>query len=527
MNKWLFLAFLSFYLLTASCRIDSGDGEAMYQVTDSMLNGRGFVISDTAPTQDFLGSRGERIPREVLGGSGYGAYGVDGRYYAKYGPGQSFAAIPFYLIGRLAYWIRPGWSEAFWTRTSVVLLNAVVTALTVVLVIETAQLFFDRSTSLAVAVLFGLATPAWPYAKSFFSEPLLGATMLLSGYAAMRARREVNTRWWLMSGAALGAAALVKLTALIIVPAVVSYLSAVRRPFKWLAWLGPLAFAIALEALYNVVRFGNPLTSGYSSLLRWDTPVWVGIYGLLLGPGKGLIWFTPLIALSIVALPTFLRRSQTKAEGWLIVGATGLFIGLHSVYDSWAGGGSWGPRLIIPTVAWLILPVGLILERRLRSRWQELGLAIMIAASVMVQVLGISVSYARHLQAVYDASQSSEEYFDRTQFSWPDSPITGQVRELRAVTSNLRRADSRQQLRAMVERTLSAPLPRDPSYDARTEAVGLLAFNVPDVWFVYGWLMGVPPLQMGILVALLIAVLIVSFWRLGAALELYRPSPAR
>lgn len=85
MNKWLFLAFLSFYLLTASFRIDSGDGSAMFQVTDSMLNGRGFVISDRVPDQDLLGPHGERVPREEVG-NGLGLYGVDGRYYAKFGP---------------------------------------------------------------------------------------------------------------------------------------------------------------------------------------------------------------------------------------------------------------------------------------------------------------------------------------------------------------------------------------------------------------------------------------------------------
>jgi hypothetical protein len=173
-NRWLFLAFLAVYLLTASGRIDSGDGGTVFQVTDSIMRGRGFAISASVLEQDLLGPRGERIPRETVSGSGYGAFGVDGRYYAKYGVGQSVAAIPFYGLGELAHALFRSWSERFWTQTSVALLNAVVTTLTVVLVAEMGCLFFSQSTALILAVLFGLATPAWPYAKSFFSEPLLG-----------------------------------------------------------------------------------------------------------------------------------------------------------------------------------------------------------------------------------------------------------------------------------------------------------------------------------------------------------------
>jgi len=513
-NKWLFLAFLALYLLTASGRIDSGDGHVMFQVTDSIMRGEGFAISPALPEQDLLGPHGERIPHETIYGSGAGAFGVDGRYYAQYGPGQSFAAIPFYLLGRVMHVILPVWSEEFWTRTSVTLLNVIVTALTVVLMAEMARLFFDAKTALTLAVIFGLATPAWPYSRSFFNEPLAGGLMLLGGYAAMCARRDARLMWYVLSGAAFGAAAFVRPTALLVVPPAMVYLFLACRPnkWKWCVWGGTLAIPLVFLLVYNWVRFGNPLTTGYGPGVRWDLPPWIGAYGLLFGPGKGLVWFAPVIVLGVVALPAFIRRSA--AEGWFIVGVAGLFLAGHSAYNFWHGGGGWGPRLILPVVAWLILPMGVILQRKRHSAWQDLALAVVLAASVVVQVLGTSVNYARHLQVVYNASRSSEEYFQRVQFHWADSPIVGQVRELQAVTSNVRRAETLAELRDMVARTVTAPISEDRFYDAQAEAVGLLSFNVPDYWFVYGWFLGVPIWVMAVIMAALVCMIVISTGRL-------------
>jgi len=518
MYKWLALAFLSLYLLTASGRIDSGDGQAMYQVTDSLLNGRGFVISAAGNDEPFLGARGEIIPSQSVQGSSYGAFGVDGRYYAKSGPGQSVAAIPFYLLGKLAHLIWPAWSEQFWARAGVMSLNAVVTALSVTLVAMTARLFFSRATALVSGVIFGLATPAWVYAKSFFNEPLLGALMLLGGYAAMRARREPRLVWYAVSGLALGAAVFTKPMAALGALAVAIYLFLACRPtrYQWAAWLGLFAAPMMVLASYNCVRFGNPFVIGYGATAQWNTPPWLGAYGLLLSSGKGLAWFAPVVVLGVAALPAFIRRAQ--AEGWLVTGVAGVFIAAHAFYSHWHGGGCWGPRLIVPIVAWLILPLGEILERRSRPALQELGLAAIIAVSVIVQVLGVSVNYARHLQTVYQTSNSTEEYFNRVQFSWADSPITGQVNEWLAVSSVLRRPEGRSQLHALVADALAAP-PRDDSfYDAWAEAIGFLGFNTLDYWFVYAWLLGMPLWVIAVLLAVLIVVLLVSWWSLRAFL---------
>ena len=95
------LLLLLVYLLLSPMRIGSGDGETIYQVTRSFVEGRGFAIPPPSPDAVVLDPFGEPIPPEELRGGGpYGAWGSDGRYYAQYGIGQSLLAVPFYLMGR-------------------------------------------------------------------------------------------------------------------------------------------------------------------------------------------------------------------------------------------------------------------------------------------------------------------------------------------------------------------------------------------------------------------------------------------
>jgi len=70
-------------LSLASFRIGGGDGETIYQVTKSIVEGRGGAIR--APSSDavVVDAWGETIPSDQLRGGGpYGAWSIDGRYYA-------------------------------------------------------------------------------------------------------------------------------------------------------------------------------------------------------------------------------------------------------------------------------------------------------------------------------------------------------------------------------------------------------------------------------------------------------------
>src|SRR5437870_12289800 len=76
---WLFLFLLTLYSFTASGRITSGDGEAMYLTTQALITHRQLSIPVRPET----------------------AIGRGGRAYSKYGVGQSAAQAPLFVVGHL------------------------------------------------------------------------------------------------------------------------------------------------------------------------------------------------------------------------------------------------------------------------------------------------------------------------------------------------------------------------------------------------------------------------------------------
>jgi hypothetical protein len=152
----------------------------------------------------------------------------------------------------------------------------------------------------------------------------------------------------------------------------------------------------------------------------------------------------------------------------------------------WAGGLSWGPRHLVPILAFWLLPIGDLWPRLRRRRWAELTVASLLAASVVIQLLGIAVNPSRHQQLVYARTQDLAEFFRRVHFTWPDSPIPGQVRSLQEATAALRDPESMEQLHELFETAMTAD-----TQDGPAEAIVLLSHNVPDFWFVYWGFLGV------------------------------------
>jgi hypothetical protein len=466
----LFGLLLALYLLCASLHIDSGDGETMYQVSYGLVTGRGFAIPLVSTNL-------------VDDSTGYGRLGRDGRYYAKYGLGWSLAAAPLCALGRALAPLLPGMTEGFATRAAVMLLNPFLSAAVGVLLFCLARSLYPRRVAAAVALLYGLGTIAWYYAKSAFSEPLT-VLLLLGALLAGERRRYV------LAGAALGGMLLTRQTALLLVVPVVAW--ALLRE-HWMgegealrstvALLSPVGLGLAAMLGYNGYRFGNLLESGYGRIF-WSTPFFVGLYNQLLSPGKGLFVFMPILLLGVAGWRALFRERRDWA--WLVLASVVCYLVPHALYANWSGGGGWGPRLLMPIVPLLMLPMGYVIQRWQYRRVGRIALLLLVALSLFLQVLGVSVSWGRHLQRVWDDSVTREEYFYRVHYYWPDSPIPGQARSLLEVLALVSRPEGWAALATLVDPGAELAL-----YDWQSEAVGLLSFNAPDFWFVQLWFLGV------------------------------------
>jgi 4-amino-4-deoxy-L-arabinose transferase-like glycosyltransferase len=509
---------LSFYLLLASLRIGSGDGETIYQVTRSLVDGQGFAIPPPLPGTIVVDELGEPIPPEQLREGGqYGAWGVDGRFYAQYGVGQSLLAVPFYLAGRGIQKLVSWGTADFASRAAVMFLSPLALSLACgVLYLLARQLGYGQNAALAVALVVGLATPLWVYSKMFFSEPLVTLAFVVATLSALRAD-EGSAGYWIVCGAALGMAVLVKPVSLAVAPAFLAY-ALLRRTIHWRPLLlvaGPLAGAVIAVGGYNLARFGSPLDTGYRTA-AWDVLPWVGLYGLLLSPGRGLLWYCPPLVLGIAGFPALARWRPRPAA--LLGGTCALYLLAHATYNCWHGGGAWGPRLILPIVPLLLLPAGLWLQRSLRQGWQRLGLAAIVAAGSIVQWPAMLVHPARTLQALYDRSASPTEFTLRQLYRPADSLLLGQWRSLAEAASLMRDAASRESVLGLARQANASA---SQAQDGFTEAAGVLALNFVDLWPVTWGLLGMPA------AAVVVGELVLAGLAAWAAWQLYKMSLRR
>ncbi len=466
-----FFAFL--YLFTASGHIESIDGNVMFAVTQNIIRS------------------GSLSP------------------HSAYGPILSLVAIPFYLVGLVATKALH-FSGDYASKAAVSFTNAFVTALTCVLVAAVARrLGAGRRAAYVLALVYGTCTLAWPYAKTFFSEPLTALWLLLAFWALLhvptrtpiedqlqlsrdagfdargRARLSAHhgrpVSWIIGAFAALGLGLLTRETTLITLPLFVAYLvvrTRTRLDRRRLLSVAGVTIMLSLLAVgaVNVVRFGRIGATGYTGHL-WTPNVLLGLYGLLIGPYKGLILFVPLTIIAFLSWPRFYRRRAPEA---LLCGGIFLvYLVVHAAYIDWPGGGNWGPRFLVPALPFLLLALPFGWTRT--PRWTAATI-ILCAASFMVQLPAIYVSYARYYPVV--GTYDDLTLMGLTTRDPLRSPIIVQWRSVPVVTAHVRdnlrdvpgaRDDlaQRQSGQPTVTLTPSQVLSRS------------ITVNVPDFWFVY------------------------------------------
>ncbi len=346
------LGVLAVLLLAAPGVIDVADGQSMFGVTRAIVE-RGDVAIQAAP-----------------GYTNPGVPGLHGQFYSKYGPAQSLLAVPLYLLGRALEPLVPGFYRPELPNMAAsalpVLATAATTALLVLCAVELGAAVWG---ALGLGLIYALSTPAPVYAAQWFSEPLTALLVLAVFYLLLRDRRDRRgpTVWRpLLAGVALGLAVATRVETLLFVPPFLLYalLPARRRAVRVAAFALPLAVTLASLGLYDAVRFGSPLDSGYVNASAWDQhdlhpehslpSLLDGLYGLLLSPGKGLLEYAPVTLLA--PLGAVLLWARRRAETALLLGVIGIDTVAHAnVLIRWLGGWSWGPRFLIPVVPLVLL----------------------------------------------------------------------------------------------------------------------------------------------------------------------------
>ena len=407
---WLALILFGVYLLSFSGLLYSQDSMSMFSVTESFVK-RGELNTDQLWT--LFKARNE--------------IALDDESYAKYGYGMSLFAAPLYA---LAFYLP---FDLGLTQTTL-LTSSLGIALTGALVCLAARrLQFSRGVSISAALLFGLSTPAWVYAKQFWSEPYSLFTLFAAFYFMMRFRAENHAHDAGIAGIALGLAVATRVTNAALVPLFLWYGFAhawrdvrARHGVVWFA-LALTCFAVSI-AWYDWARYGNPLATGYRADEKFDNPIGLGLYGLLFSPGKGLFVYIPFLATLAFSAPMFYRRARREAivSVFLFTFCALLF----SAWYYWWGGTNWGPRFLVPTIPFLVLlsAPAIELSAAKTNKLFTTVFAVLCALSVAIQLLGITIpSLAYRLRMMRVSANPDMDAI----FLSPFSPLVGYFNSLK------------------------------------------------------------------------------------------------
>jgi hypothetical protein len=390
-RPWLIILLLvSVYLLFYSGQFHSVDEESLLSMAENLVKVGWF---DT-PARAFELQAGLPITQ--------GFEGVDGRIYSKKGWAWPLLLTPFYAVSLL--------SSKLGGLQVAHLASVLVTALTGALVYLCGrELRFSPRASLAAALFFGLGTIALVYSKFLFAGPFVGLTLTGSVWALLHCqhRRHDALRWAALAGLLFGLASAARMATLAMAPVLVVYLlcrcafqsetPAVSRANVRSGWQTMLAFGVGasipilVSAIYSWVTLGNPWQSVYESDAGFTTPLWEGMYGLLISPGKGFFWFSPILLLALPGSLMLWRRR--KAEVLLVWGLVAGTVLPYATWYMWWGGSVWGPRFLVPLAAPLTLLIMPTLEQARQHRGWAFLVSILFCASVVVQLMGGLVNF--------------------------------------------------------------------------------------------------------------------------------------
>lgn len=425
---WLFWMTTSICLFFAGGRIASSDENIFFLETRSIVE-HGTLA----------------IPEGIVDN---GVQGADGRYYVGAGIGYTLLSIPFYLIGKIitAFVSSDGPFTILILKGTFSLTNQILAGFLAILCYGFARsMGYSKRTGFLLTAAIVLTTNLFPYTKSAMRDVavtlcVVGAFRTLFEYKQSGRNRDIH-----IAGAWLAWMLTLKISFVILIPCFVFYLTllrnapddgftgilsrikeGVRSHFRALSILSMwIAIGLGAVMVYQWMIFGNPIASGYSerNAVSFSTPLFVGLYGLLLSSGKSFFLYAPVTVLFFMAARRFYE--QFRAEFIFIVASSVVMLVFHAKFFSWAADGSWGPRYLLPLIPLLVLPIGGLLDQKLCRRW----FAALAILGGVIQLGGSAVylgSYLRYIgEFPFTREFTDPEFMYRSHFVPNFSPVVG------------------------------------------------------------------------------------------------------
>lgn len=167
-----------------------------------------------------------------------------------------------------------------------------------------------------------------------------------------------NPRLLKWQGLLMGILVLIRTTNIVVAVSMAIYVFHKFR--KEVVWFVLMALpAVVFLAIYNTVLFGSPFVEGYQlgDDLRFDTPLYIGIFGLLFSFGKGFLFTMPPFFFGIFELiKSLVAKPLSNLDMLLKYLGAAFILGflLVAKWRGWDGADRFGPGLLtdlLPIIA--------------------------------------------------------------------------------------------------------------------------------------------------------------------------------
>jgi 4-amino-4-deoxy-L-arabinose transferase-like glycosyltransferase len=335
-------------------------------------------------------------------------------------PAQPVLAVPLYWLVYHIPWIG--------NVHGIYLFNPIVTALAGgVFFFYILALGYDKRMATLGTLLFGLTTIVWPYAQTFFREPLAMLSMLLTAYCIERWRRafsepgRAHWGWLLASLLTTAMALLVKEAILVALPGFVALAypgwRTVRMRWREVLLILGVTLGLALAITIGISYYKEELAAvtgrydvlaqilGFPQRIHRAGP---GLLGFLVSPGKSVWMYSPLLILALGA--PLVHPPQRWRESWLPLVWLFWFAFAYATKRAglWHGGSSWGPRYMMPLTPFLMVAALAPIQRALESprTWPKVGIALLALLGLAIQIGGTYVNL--HAYYAYSRAQTGD-----------------------------------------------------------------------------------------------------------------------
>jgi hypothetical protein len=304
----------------------------------------------------------------------------------------------------------PDFMRSEWLKLSAAKLHASgLIAASAVLLFLLALRYVRPRYALLVTAAYALGTCVWAVSSDTLWQQTVSIAFLTGViYAFVRIVEDDSAPARIWCGVLLAAALASRPTAMFIAFAIGLYL--LRHRPKALPTVALSGVPILLGvAIYNQYYFGSPMNfaqeligheiaiqkTGVESI--WQTPLIVGLVGLLASPSRGLLVFSPfLLASAVGARMIWLDPKYATLRPLTL--AAGAIMLMQCKWFDWWGGWAFGYRPwleVVPIMTLCLLPV----IESIFSRWWLGGLfSVALAWSIFVQSVG-AFAYDKHWNA--------------------------------------------------------------------------------------------------------------------------------